>query len=72
MKRDLPAVEEELERLKSLQEIILTFQKMLYTYNKALLYSLQYKYTQALEYLLKTEVMAKEGIMKQEYIIIWH
>ena len=33
---------------------------MLYTYNKALLYSVQYKYTQALEYLLKTEAMAKE------------
>ncbi|PGX50869.1 transcriptional regulator [Bacillus anthracis] len=60
MKRDLPAVEEELDKLKKVYKKYSPFQKMLYTYNKALLYSVQYKYTQALEYLLKTEAMAKE------------
>ncbi|MGG4557939.1 helix-turn-helix domain-containing protein [Bacillus toyonensis] len=60
MKRDLPAVEEELDGLKKVYKKYSPFQKMLYTYNKALLYSVQYKYTQALEYLLKTESMAKE------------
>ena len=60
MKRDLPAVEEELDKLKKVYKKYSPFQKMLYMYNKALLYSVQYKYTQALEYLLKTEAMAKE------------
>ncbi|HEK9101068.1 helix-turn-helix transcriptional regulator [Bacillus pfraonensis] len=60
MKRDLPALEEELEKLKKMYKKYSPFQKLLYTYSKGLLYSLQYKYKQALEYLLKTESMAKE------------
>ncbi|MGG5740241.1 MULTISPECIES: tetratricopeptide repeat protein [Bacillus cereus group] len=60
MKRDLPALEEELDRLKKVYKKYSPFQKMLYTYSRALLYSVQYKYTQALDYLLKTETMAKE------------
>ncbi|MBO1579918.1 helix-turn-helix transcriptional regulator [Bacillus sp. XF8] len=60
MKRDLPALEEELEKLKKMYKKYSPFQKMLYAYSKGLLYSLQYKYKQALEYLLETESMAKE------------
>lgn len=60
MKRDLPALEEELEKLKKMYKKYSPFQKLLYTYSKGLLYSLQYKYKQALECLLKTESMAKE------------
>lgn len=59
MKRDLVALEEELDKLKKVYKKYSPFQKMLYTYSRALLYSLQYKYTQALEYLLQTETMAK-------------
>ncbi|MFJ8530809.1 helix-turn-helix domain-containing protein [Bacillus sp. NPDC094106] len=60
MKRDLPALEEELEKLKKMYKKYSPFQKLLYTYSKALFYCMQYKYKQALEYLLDTESMAKE------------
>jgi tetratricopeptide (TPR) repeat protein len=60
MKRDFPAVEEELGRLKKVYKKYSPFQKMLYTYSKALLLSLQYKHKESLEYLIETEEMAKE------------
>ncbi|AIK40466.1 MULTISPECIES: helix-turn-helix domain-containing protein [Bacillus] len=60
MKRDLSALEEELEKLKKMYKKYSPFQKLLYTYSRALLYCMQYKYKQALEHLLKTESMAKE------------
>ncbi|AZQ49119.1 tetratricopeptide repeat protein [Bacillus sp. GX] len=60
MKRDFPAVEEELERLKKMYKKYSPFQKLLYTYSKGLYYFLQHKYKRALEYLTRTEVMAKE------------
>ncbi|MCT4574053.1 transcriptional regulator, partial [Bacillus thuringiensis] len=37
MKRDLPALEEELDRLKKVYKKYSPFQKLLYTYSKALL-----------------------------------
>ncbi|EJS73100.1 transcriptional regulator [Bacillus cereus] len=60
MKRDFPAVEEELESLKKMYKKYSPFQKLLYTYSKGLYYFLQHKYKTALEYLARTEVMAKE------------
>ncbi|MGH0593852.1 helix-turn-helix domain-containing protein [Bacillus pretiosus] len=60
MKRDFLAVEEELERLKKVYKKYSPFQKMLYTYSKALLLSLQYKHKESLKYLIETEEMAKE------------
>ena len=60
MKRDIPAVEEELERLKKVYKKYSPFQKLLYTYSKGLLYFLQYKYKDGIRVLVKTEVMAKE------------
>ncbi|MEH7457577.1 helix-turn-helix domain-containing protein, partial [Bacillus sp. JJ1127] len=42
MKRDLPALEEELEKLKKMYKKYSPFQKLLYTYSKALLYCMQY------------------------------
>ncbi|MEF7658948.1 helix-turn-helix transcriptional regulator [Bacillus sp. ZJS3] len=60
MKRDFPAVEEELESLKKMYKKYSPFQKLLYTYSKGLYYFLQHKYKTALDYLVQTEVMAKE------------
>lgn len=60
MKRDLPALEEELDRLKKVYKKYSPFQKLLYTYSKALLLSLQYKHKESLKYLIETEEMAKE------------
>ncbi|PEO36733.1 helix-turn-helix domain-containing protein, partial [Bacillus pseudomycoides] len=42
MKRDLPALEEELEKLKKMYKKYSPFQKLLYTYSRALLYCMQY------------------------------
>lgn len=60
MKRDFPAVEKELESLKKMYKKYSPFQKLLYTYSKGLYYFLQHRYKKALEYLTRTEVMAKE------------
>ncbi|PEY42098.1 transcriptional regulator [Bacillus cereus] len=60
MKRDLPALEEELEKLKKMYKKYSPFQKLLYTYSRGILYCLQYKWKDGLDYLLETEVMAKE------------
>lgn len=60
MKRDFPAVEKELESLKKMYKKYSPFQKILYTYSKGLYYFLQHRYKKALEYLTRTEVMAKE------------
>ncbi|MBO1626879.1 transcriptional regulator [Bacillus cereus] len=60
MKRDLPALEEELEKLRKMYKKYSPFQKMLYTYSRGILYCLQYKWKDGLDYLLETEVMAKE------------
>ncbi|MDM5187077.1 helix-turn-helix transcriptional regulator [Bacillus sp. DX4.1] len=60
IKRDLPALEEELENLKKMYKKYSPFQKLLYMYSKALAYCLQYKFKDGLDYLLKTEVIAKE------------
>ncbi|HGH7175582.1 TPA: tetratricopeptide repeat protein [Bacillus wiedmannii] len=60
MKRDLPAIAEELEKLKKAYKKFSPFQKLLYTYSKGLLCCLQYKWKKGLEDLLETEIMAKE------------
>ncbi|PFK40648.1 transcriptional regulator [Bacillus cereus] len=60
MKRDLPALEAELDKLKKMYKKYSPFQKLLYTYSRGILYCLQYKWKDGLDYLLETEVMAKE------------
>ena len=60
MKRELPAIAEELEKLKNAYKKFSPFQKLLYTYSKGLLCCLQYKWKKGLEDLLETEIMAKE------------
>lgn len=60
MKRELPAIAEELEKLKKAYKKFSPFQKLLYTYSKGLLCCLQYKWKKGLEDLLETEIMAKE------------
>ncbi|MDZ5607771.1 helix-turn-helix transcriptional regulator [Bacillus bingmayongensis] len=60
MKRDFPALKEELDKLKKMYKKYSPFQKLLYMYSKALSYCLQYKFKDGLDYLLKTEAMAKE------------
>ncbi|AFQ24369.1 tetratricopeptide repeat protein [Bacillus thuringiensis] len=60
MKRDFPALEEELDKLKKVYKKYSPFQKLLYMYSRGLLCCLQYRWKDGLDYLLKTEVMAKE------------
>ncbi|WP_243525826.1 helix-turn-helix transcriptional regulator [Bacillus pseudomycoides] len=60
MKRELPALEAELDKLKKMYKKYSPFQKLLYTYSRGILYCLQYKWKDGLDYLLETEVMAKE------------
>ncbi|WP_459502517.1 helix-turn-helix domain-containing protein [Bacillus sp. C1] len=60
MKRDLPALEEELEKLKKVYKKYSPFQKLLYTYSRGLMYFMKHKYKASLECLIQTELMAKE------------
>lgn len=60
MKRDLPALEEELEELKKVYKKYSPFQKLLYTYSRALMYFMKHRYKDSLECLVQTELMAKE------------
>ncbi|WP_375705720.1 tetratricopeptide repeat protein [Bacillus anthracis] len=60
MKRDIATLEEELDRLKKVYKKYSPFQKLLYMYSRGLLCCLQYRWKEGLDYLLKTEVMAKE------------
>ncbi|KEK21622.1 tetratricopeptide repeat protein [Bacillus gaemokensis] len=60
MKRDLPALEEELEKLKKMYKKYSPFQKLLYTYSRALMYFMKHRYKASLECLIQAELMAKE------------
>ncbi|MDM5153401.1 helix-turn-helix domain-containing protein [Bacillus sp. DX1.1] len=60
MKRDLPALEEELEKLKKMYKKYSPFQKLLYTYSSALRYFMKHRYKASLECLIQAELMAKE------------
>lgn len=60
MKRDMPALEIELEKLKKVYKKCSPFQQLLYTYSKALFYCLQYRWKEGIDYLTKVEIMAKE------------
>ncbi|MEN1937726.1 helix-turn-helix domain-containing protein [Paenibacillus sp. 102] len=60
MKRDLPALEEELEKLRKMYKKYSPFQKLLYTYSRALMYFMKHRYNASLECLIQTELMAKE------------
>ncbi|HDX9578270.1 TPA: helix-turn-helix transcriptional regulator [Bacillus pseudomycoides] len=60
MKRNIPALKEELEKLKKLYKKYSPFQQLLYQYSRALCYCLQHKWQEGLQFLIQTELMAKE------------
>ncbi|CAG9613031.1 Transcriptional activator NprA [Bacillus rhizoplanae] len=60
MKRNIPALKEELERLKKVYKKYSPFQQLLYKYSQALCYCLQHKWQEGLQFLVQTELMAKE------------
>ena len=60
MKRDIPALKEELEKLKKVYKKYSPFQQLLYQYSQALCYCLQHKWQDGLKFLIQTELMAKE------------
>ncbi|WP_020061258.1 helix-turn-helix transcriptional regulator [Bacillus sp. 123MFChir2] len=60
MKRNIPALKEELEKLKKLYKKYSPFQQLLYQYSQALCYCLQHKWQEGLRFLIQTEIMAKE------------
>lgn len=53
MKRDISALEEELDKLKKVYKKYSPFQKLLYMYSRGLLCCLQYRWKDGLDYLLK-------------------
>ncbi|MGG2016747.1 tetratricopeptide repeat protein [Bacillus sp. S10(2024)] len=60
MKRNVPALKEELEKLKKVYKKLSPFQQLLYKYSQALCYCLQHKWQEGLQFLVQTELMAKE------------
>ncbi|PHA01468.1 transcriptional regulator [Bacillus pseudomycoides] len=60
MKRNVPALKEELEKLKKVYKKYSPFQQLLYKYSQALCYCLQHKWQEGLQFLVQTELMAKE------------
>ncbi|SFJ56660.1 MULTISPECIES: helix-turn-helix transcriptional regulator [unclassified Bacillus (in: firmicutes)] len=60
MKRNIPALKEELEKLKKVYKKYSPFQQLLYQYSQALCYCLQHKWPEGLRFLIQTELMAKE------------
>ncbi|WP_242222343.1 helix-turn-helix transcriptional regulator [Bacillus cereus group sp. BfR-BA-01380] len=60
MKRNVPALKEELEKLKKVYKKYSPFQQLLYKYSQALCYCLQHKWQEGLQLLVQTELMAKE------------
>lgn len=60
MKRNIPALKEELEKLKKVYKKYSPFQQLLYKYSQALCSCLQHKWQEGLQFLVQTELMAKE------------
>ena len=60
MKRNVPVLKEELEKLKKVYKKYSPFQQLLYKYSQALCYCLQHKWQEGLQFLVQTELMAKE------------
>ncbi|MGF9964806.1 tetratricopeptide repeat protein [Bacillus rhizoplanae] len=60
MKRNIPALKEELEKLKKVYKKYSPFQQLLYKYSQALCSCLQHKWQEGLQLLVQTELMAIE------------
>ncbi|MGG2093753.1 helix-turn-helix transcriptional regulator [Bacillus sp. S13(2024)] len=60
MKRNIPVLKDELEKLKKVYKKYSPFQQLLYKYSQALCYCLQHKWQEGLRFLVQIELMAKE------------